>query len=56
MCIALEWSRFSPVWYEDLIGVYCNSLANQLQTGLKFRFGSISEIVRLSKTYSAVEC
>ena len=20
MCMALEWSRFSPVWYEDLIG------------------------------------
>jgi len=49
MCMALEWSRFSPVWNEDLIGVYCNSLANQLQKGLKFRFGSISEICSVGK-------
>jgi len=37
MLMSLEWSRFSPVWYEWLIGHYCNSLANQIQTVLKFR-------------------
>jgi len=42
MHMALEWSRFSPVWYEWLIGVYCDSLANQRQTGLKFRKGSLA--------------
>jgi hypothetical protein len=39
MRMALEWSRFSPVWYKWPIGVNRNSLANQLQTSLKFRNG-----------------
>jgi len=45
MHMVLEWSRFSTVCYEWLIGVYCDSLANQLQTGLKFRKGS-SPVIR----------
>ena len=55
MLMALEWSRFSPDWYEWLIGRYCNSLANQLQTSLKFRNGSISEVITLNTPCSGDE-
>ena len=55
MHMALEWSRFSPDWYEWLIGDYCDSLANQLQTGLKFRKGSTAAQVTFSMTDSVME-